>query len=320
MLEHLGLDDKTLAVYEHLLAGGQACDLPESRVGALAELGLVRPPDRPSEPPALVDPRVALTNLLAGDRAAVSSLHARLARDETEVERWLGEHAAEVSRLRLPAEQLIGVSEVRDKLAELQAGCRSTVWSLNPGGAQSPDNLARSLPLCEASLGRGVEMRAIFLDSIRNDEATIGHTRTLVDLGAEVRTLPVLPLRLVMVDGESAVLPADAADSSMGALLVRTPGILTSLEALFRELWRQARPVGASRPQAAGAPKAQELVALDLWRRGGTDALVATRLGISERTVRRMSDHLCDRLGARSRFDLGVRALLAGWIDADDLC
>ena len=319
MLEHFGLDDKTLTVYEDLLAGMAVSDLPQGRVQALVGLGLVRPPERTDEPPVLVDPQVALTNLLATDRATVSALHARLARDEADVERWLGEHAAEASRLRLPAEQLIGVSEVRDKLAELQAGCRSTVWSLNPGGAQSPDNLARSLPLCEASLGRGVEMRAIFLDSIRNDEATLGHTRALVDLGAEVRTLPVLPTRLVMVDGETAVLPADAADSTMGALVVRTPGILTALEALFRELWRQARPVGASRPQPSGMPKAQELVALDLWRRGGTDALVATRLGVSERTVRRMSDHLCERLGARSRFDLGVRALLAGWIDAADL-
>lgn len=319
MLTHFGLDDKTLAVYEDLLAGTRISDLPEGRLQALVELGLMRPPERSCDPPVMVDPQVALTNLLATDRATVSSLHARLARDEADVERWLGEHAAEASRLRLPAEQLIGVSEVRDKLTELQANCRSTVWSLNPGGAQTSANLAQSLPLCEASLGRGVEMRAIFLDSIRNDEATLGYTRKLVDLGAEVRTLPELPTRLVMVDGETAVLPADAADSAMGALVVRTPGILTALDSLFRELWRQARPVGSTRPQASGAPKANELVALNVWRRGGTDALVATRLGVSERTVRRMSDSLCERLGARSRFDLGVRALLAGWIEADDL-
>lgn len=318
MLEHLGLDDKALSVYEQLLAGVEPGDLLDEHVCTLVELGLVRRghDDRPT---VVVDPTVALTNLLASDRSSVSAQHARLARAEAEVERWLGEHATGTSRLRLPAEQLLGVSEVRERLAELEAGCRSSVWSLNPGGAQTPDNLAASLPLCEASLGRGVEMRTIFLDSVRNDEATLGHTRTLVALGAEVRTLPTLPVRLVLVDGETAVLPADAADSSMGALVVRTPGIVTALEALFRELWRQGRPVASTRPQAPGAPKAQELVALKLWRQGSTDALVATRLGVSERTVRRISDNLCARLGARSRFDLGVRALLAGWIDADEL-
>lgn len=319
MLEHRGLDCRTRDAYERLLAGEPVDGLPREALEALAGLGLVVWAGEPGTSPGVVDPRVALTDLLASDRSAVSTMRARLARDETEVEQWLARHASEASGLRLPAEQLIGVSEVRDKLAELAATCTTQVWSLNPGGAQSAASLAQSLPLSEASLSRGVEMRAIFLDSIRNDDATSCYARRLVDLGAEVRTLPLLPLRLVLVDGETAVLPADANDSSLGALVVRTPGMVTALEALFRELWRQARPLGAGRRTTPDAPRPQELVALDLWRRGSTDALVAKRLGVSERTVRRMSDSLCERLGARSRFDLGVRALVAGWIEDDQL-
>ncbi|MBW1598593.1 response regulator transcription factor [Streptomyces sp. JJ38] len=49
--------------------------------------------------------------------------------------------------------------------------------------------------------------------------------------------------------------------------------------------------------------------------RGLTDRAVARRLGLSERTVRRMVAHLMDRLGAASRFEAGARAVERGWLD-----
>jgi len=45
-----------------------------------------------------------------------------------------------------------------------------------------------------------------------------------------------------------------------------------------------------------------------------TDEAAARRLGVSLRTVRRWASHLADRLGARSRFQAGVRARERGWI------
>jgi DNA-binding NarL/FixJ family response regulator len=47
---------------------------------------------------------------------------------------------------------------------------------------------------------------------------------------------------------------------------------------------------------------------------GHTDEAIAKRLGVSHRTARRIASDLMDRLGARSRFEAGVRAVQQGWL------
>jgi DNA-binding NarL/FixJ family response regulator len=42
---------------------------------------------------------------------------------------------------------------------------------------------------------------------------------------------------------------------------------------------------------------------------------MARKLGISERTVRRLVSDLTERLGATSRFQAGVCAVRLGWLD-----
>lgn len=48
---------------------------------------------------------------------------------------------------------------------------------------------------------------------------------------------------------------------------------------------------------------------------GLTDEAMARKLGISERTVRRLVSELTERLGAASRFQAGVCAVRLGWLD-----
>ncbi|WP_155354621.1 LuxR C-terminal-related transcriptional regulator [Acrocarpospora macrocephala] len=47
---------------------------------------------------------------------------------------------------------------------------------------------------------------------------------------------------------------------------------------------------------------------------GQTDEGAARRLGLSLRTVRRSMSSLMTRLGARSRFQAGARAVQRGWL------
>ncbi|MEO3854275.1 LuxR C-terminal-related transcriptional regulator [Acrocarpospora sp. B8E8] len=47
---------------------------------------------------------------------------------------------------------------------------------------------------------------------------------------------------------------------------------------------------------------------------GQTDERAARRLGLSLRTVRRSMSSLMTRLGARSRFQAGARAVQRGWL------
>ena len=64
------------------------------------------------------------------------------------------------------------------------------------------------------------------------------------------------------------------------------------------------------------APEAtqEELDILELLAQGYTDEVVARRLGLARRTYRRRLRSVMDRLGARSRFQVGVLAVRRGWI------
>ncbi len=59
---------------------------------------------------------------------------------------------------------------------------------------------------------------------------------------------------------------------------------------------------------------ARERQLLTLLTAGYTDESAAVRLGISVRTVRRLVSGIMNRLGARSRFQAGVKAADRGWL------
>lgn len=61
---------------------------------------------------------------------------------------------------------------------------------------------------------------------------------------------------------------------------------------------------------------AQQVAAVRLLSEGHTDDAIAKRLGVSSRTARRIANELMERLGARSRFEAGVRAVQEGWLPA----
>ncbi len=51
---------------------------------------------------------------------------------------------------------------------------------------------------------------------------------------------------------------------------------------------------------------------------GLTDEAVAKRLGVSPRPARRIAADLMEKLGARSRFQAGARAVAKGWLSGGD--
>lgn len=331
-LELLGLSPTTISVYRLLLAEpdanlariGTCLHVQESDARAaldeLAALALVTWSDSRERAPRLVPPEVALSALVARQEADLAERQYQIERNRVAIAELLAARASQGHGEPPPdIERLEGVEAVRGRIEELAHACRQEVWSFNPGGAQSPHNLARSRPLGHETLARGVRMRAVYLDSVRNDDASLDHVRRLTEQGAEVRTVATLPLRMLIVDRERALVPLDERNSGAGALLVSGRGVLAALTALFVSTWKMAEPLGPRRRREPQQPSVQERQALRLWAQGGTDQAVARALGVSERTVRRISDALGERLGASSRFEMGARAMDAGWLSGDDL-
>jgi DNA-binding CsgD family transcriptional regulator len=138
--------------------------------------------------------------------------------------------------------------------------------------------------------------------------------------GEEIRIADALPVKLLIVDREHALMPltqmlpapgaADGETAGAGALLVREKGLLLALVALFEAEWRRASAV-------AGTPALDELDAriVSLLMTGLTDEAVAAHLGTSLRTVQRRVRHLMEVTGGRTRMQLGFHVARLGWLD-----
>ncbi|MET8083269.1 LuxR C-terminal-related transcriptional regulator [Micromonospora sp. NPDC005237] len=209
---------------------------------------------------------------------------------------------------------LAGVDSVRDRLAELAHTARAECLSFSSGGAQSPDTLEAEAPLDQQALQRGVQIRNVYQDSFRNDPGTLAHARWLAGLGGQSRTTPTLPMRMVIVDREVALVPIDPANPRQGALELRSRGIVAGLIALFEQVWHAATPFGEQAAADEQGLTRQERELLRLLAAGHTDESAARKLAISLRSVQRMMTSLTERLGAASRFQAGVQAASNGWV------
>lgn len=83
-------------------------------------------------------------------------------------------------------------------------------------------------------------------------------------------------------------------------------GSVALMCALFERVWSDSLPAACLTDQQSEAVR--------LLADGHTDDAIAKRLGVSPRTARRIVTRLMARLGARGRFQAGVRAVEAGWL------
>jgi DNA-binding CsgD family transcriptional regulator len=183
-----------------------------------------------------------------------------------------------------------------------------------PGGAHSAQALAAARANDTRLLERGVQVRTVGQDSLRNDLPTLAHAQFLTDTGAQFRTAPLLPPRMILIDRRCALVPVDPSDTRKGALCVNAAGTIASLMALFEQVWQTATPLGADRTPDQQGLTDPERALLTLLARGMTDEAAATRLGVSTRTARRTMAALMERLGAVSRFEAGLKAAQQGWL------
>lgn len=328
MLEVLGIDERTESVYRLMLRQhdwGAAeiaaelqhseCEVRES-LDRLAQLRLLRSSLQDPGSVRAVSPEVGLRHLLQERESMLLRQQQQLAEGQVAVMRMVEEYAGGSHRERHDVEYLLGIDSIQGRLEELAHRCERECLSFMPGGAQSAASLEASKPLDQDLMDRGVRVLTLYMDSVRNDQVTLNYAQWLNERGGEVRTSPTLPIRMVMFDREVALLPVDPENTKKGAALLRGPGVITALAALFEQIWDSASPFGTDRDreknEAGLTPQEAEL--LRLLFQGNTDEIAARKLGIGLRTVRRTMSDLMSRLEARSRFEAGARAAQRGWL------
>ncbi|RAG85043.1 LuxR family transcriptional regulator [Streptacidiphilus pinicola] len=157
-------------------------------------------------------------------------------------------------------------------------------------------------------------IRSVSRESFRNDPDTLAYAEWLTRLGGQMRTVPSVPIPLIVVDRKLAILPLDVSDPRIGALEVHSPSVVAVVHALFESVWAVATPFGETAPIDEHGCNPMERALLDLISTGCTDDAAARKLGVSLRTVRRIMSGLMFRLDASSRFQAGINAAKRGWL------
>ncbi|MFI5757211.1 LuxR C-terminal-related transcriptional regulator [Streptomyces sp. NPDC051569] len=323
MLEALGLESDMEAVYRLLLERPEMgvrqiaahLSLSEKDIRSilddLADLRLLRQ-EESGEEFLTVSPEVGLGVLLNRIELELAARQrqleaARSAAASLIMRHGKQRHAPEV------VQQLFGLEAVRLRLEQLAATAHTECLSFFPGGAQRPDVMESSKPLDQLALERGVSLLTLYQDSFRNDSGTREYVHWLSTLGGETRTVPSLPMLMVIVDREVALVPLDPEDGRQGALEIRSRGAVEALHVLFMRFWDAGIPwYEQDGPDGTGLSR-RERELMYLMSSGHTDEAISKKLGVSLRTVRRTVSILMARLEARSRFEAGVLAARAGW-------
>ncbi|AUG78670.1 helix-turn-helix transcriptional regulator [Kitasatospora sp. MMS16-BH015] len=324
MLETLGMTAAAGLVYQALLDRpgdgiellAAHCELTDDQVrSCLDELGRLMLVRASSEHPGqlrAVTPEIGLADMLAREEAELAARQAQLAASRAAVTRLVADRA---DNRPTHGERLLGMDAIQTRLELLGRAATKEVLGVHPGSQRRAEDLEAGRQSNAAALARGVAIRSLYQESTRNDPTATTYAHWLISVGGEVRTAPVLPQRLVIVDRAQALVPIDPADTRKGALHVTEPGIVAALVDLFEQAWSIAVPHGAVRTEdpATGLSDTEREL-LRLLGTGLTDEGAGQRLGISSRTVSRHMSSIMERLGASSRFEAGIKAAQRGWL------
>ncbi len=163
--------------------------------------------------------------------------------------------------------------------------------------------------LAEAMAG-GRKSRAIYPVRALSEAPEALQNRARI--GEQIRVISELPTRMFILGEDHAVLPEPLGFADEPRVHIRQRSIVAALTMWFESLWARAAPVpeldtGEARPDL-------RRFLLELLVAGATDEIIARRLGISLRTVRRRVASMMADLGVDTRFQAGVEATRRGWL------
>ncbi|MGW6197115.1 helix-turn-helix transcriptional regulator [Kribbella sp. NPDC055110] len=327
MLEPLGVDEATFAVYHALLSHpdstpeqiaklvNRSADEVHGLMDNLRRLELLVPTWTNPDGEHAVHPRVGLTGLAERRRTELNKRLGELREAEASAE-VIAEQYNELLTARTSGdvEVLKGRANASRRIEELALKARDAFWGLIPA------HFDDSLPQSDRSpdfdlLERGIKLRTVYLQSMTSSKQALEYATKMHRLGGEVRVTPTLPMRLLILDQELAILPMDPENPTAGAVIHRTPAVVSIAIALFDSYWSRATELFDPDDRDDETPLTpHEAEVLRLLAGGAKDEQVARLLGISLRTARRITANLSERLDAASRFELGVAAAKRGWV------
>ncbi|MFF1792622.1 hypothetical protein ACFVXQ_00015 [Kitasatospora sp. NPDC058263] len=194
--------------------------------------------------------------------------------------------------------------EMQSRMAPIIASCTVELLTAQPGGPRPPAMLTMSYQRDLGVLGRGARMRTIYDADVRHDAGTARWAATMVEEGAEIRTLPGGTdfARTVIVDGRIAVV---ATPDPERAVIVRDEALVRYIRLSWLRDWEGALPWDGTAPIEVTA--AQRAILRQLAQDVTLEA-IAGAAGVSRRAISMRLEPLREAVGVQS-----MGALLYWW-------
>ncbi|BCJ33976.1 hypothetical protein Athai_14790 [Actinocatenispora thailandica] len=306
------LSQRAGELYQRLLAGERHILAPaalDHDVHELVLAGFARVQD--GDPPVLlpIAPAVAAQEVLGELAARIASWQEQTAHTVHELI-VLQRDALSVDGgpVRSPADVVTEPDRILTLVDSVQRGARDELLSL--------DTTAAAGCLCQPRLSPAADepprtWKTIFTTDFATPELAwiVDGTR---NAGGETRLAATLPMKLLVADRSTALVPLDESGSA-GLVLFRSPSVIGALVDLFESLWDRAAPYPAA-PSHTGDLTPYQRHVLALLAGNLKDEEIAARTHVSIRTVRRNIAAILDRLGVTTRFAAGVQATKRGWL------
>jgi len=193
---------------------------------------------------------------------------------------------------------------IRERVRQLETEAAEEVLALQPGGVSPGERQADSLERVRLFLTGGAVLHTVYQPAALLDEATVQWAEAVTGWGGRFRTLSEPFSRMVIFDRRIAVVPASADNSS--AAVVEDPAVVSFLVAAFERDWERAERVrwrSADREGESVVPVHEQVGRL--LAQGLTQRSIASRLGLSERTVAGHISRLRELHAAETLFQLG---------------
>ncbi|WP_104817149.1 helix-turn-helix domain-containing protein [Kitasatospora sp. MMS16-BH015] len=193
-----------------------------------------------------------------------------------------------------------GREEIRQRIAQLVSESKSELITVQPG-PRLVGTIELALQQDLAFVRRGGSLRTLYQPVVLDQPETVSYAAAVSAHGAGIRVLDEPLERMIVIDRSIAVI--SAAEDHSRAAFVAEPATLAFLVRAFERTWARAEAV-----RWGELPDPQQRTHTQIGRllaQGLTQRAVATRLGLSERTVAAHIARLRDRHGAQTLFQLG---------------
>lgn len=193
-------------------------------------------------------------------------------------------------------------AEVNARLQDVIGGARREILAAQPGGPRKREILQTAVTRDSAALERGVDMRTIYRDTVRDHPLTAEYARTMsartAGRPAKYATLVGDFERMVIVDREHAFVSDHivAGSPPHSAWLVTDPAVVAVLAGMFDATWRRAQPwTGELRSRTGRVDTVTGAGGIRTERRqrgilrylcaGESQAATARKMGVSKRKL-----------------------------------